>query len=339
MSQSINYTTFASLYEHIIAGDNSTFLNGLRIGEYYSISTNEFGDIVRYLALALREMGINKGTPVALISDSSPWWLMIDYAIMIAGGYSVPMFTNLSQEHLDFELKDSAVKTVFIASNEKWQVMKTRKEQFDNLVLFEISDPDEHELHLENLIEDGKKIDASLPDLFNNMLNEVDPEQLATVVYTSGSTGNPKGVMLSHKNVISQLYATYDKFELKADDVAFSFLPLAHIFERMVMNYYLSNRVSVYFADDVKNVANLLKKVNPTLMTVVPRLLEKVYGKMQEKVETTEGASGLLARYAFNRAKTMDPFSDHAKFFDKCFTRTVYLKIFARFWYEYAYGH
>jgi long-chain acyl-CoA synthetase len=131
-------------------------------------------------------------------------------------------------------------------------------------------------------------------------------EDIATIIYTSGSTGKPKGVELTHKNLMSQLKDVERAIPITSEEVALSFLPLAHIFERMVVLYYMANGISIYFADDVKNVGNLIKEVRPTVMTVVPRLLEKIYTKMHDKINDTSGLKGLIGKWAVNMADTKD---------------------------------
>jgi len=146
-------------------------------------------------------------------------------------------------------------------------------------------------------------------------------------VYTYGTSGTPKGVELTHRNLISQIESTALNYHFtKEEDVAFSFLPLAHIFERMVMHFYLSRELSIYFADDVKNVGVLLKDVNPTVMTVVPRLLEKVFFKMKLKAMDGSFIKKFIVKYAFYRATTKDLFQS-ITLIDTLLDKIVYTKL------------
>ena len=178
-----------------------------------------------------------------------------------------------------------------------------------------------------NLLSQGENIDKEDPMLFDELLGRIKEDDLATIVYTSGTSGEPKGVELTHANLISQIQGTAKNYFFeKNTDVAFSFLPLAHIFERMVMHFYLSQELSIYFADDVKNVGVLLKEVNPTVMTVVPRLLEKVFFKMKLKAMEGNILKKGLVMLAFYRATTKDPFTE-ASFLDKLLDKLVYQKL------------
>ncbi len=162
-------------------------------------------------------------------------------------------------------------------------------------------------MSLESLSNEGREIDKKLPRKFALLLSKVKPDDLVTIVYTSGTSGLPKGVELTHYNLISQVIDTGIKYKFDArSDIAFSFLPLAYIFERMVMHFYLSTGMSIYFADDVKNVGNLLRVVHPTVMTVVPRLLEKVYFKMHKKAMEGSFFKKLIVKSAFYRANHKD---------------------------------
>jgi long-chain acyl-CoA synthetase len=158
------------------------------------------------------------------------------------------------------------------------------------------------------------------------MKTDIKPEDLATIIYTSGTTGNPKGVMLSHNNIISQVNSTSKLFPLKSgQDVALSCLPLAHIFELMVMLYYVSQGVFIYFADDIKNLGSLMKKIQPTIMTAVPRLLEKVFVKIKKLAEEKSIIKKLLLKTAIRRAVNKKT-NLKPNFFDKILDKIIYKK-------------
>ncbi|MDF1881661.1 long-chain fatty acid--CoA ligase [Sulfurimonas sp. MAG313] len=297
--------------------DNDSFLNHLEDGNWKSISSKEFVHMVRSLASSFEKSGVTQGTSVAIISDSSPFWLIVDYALQCLGAVSVPIFANISSSNLSFELEDAAIEYVYIASQEKY---------------------DELEPHLGNMtLVLVKDIRASGPNIhkFLNFLGDdlsytkpdIAPNDLATIIYTSGSTGVPKGVELSHQNLITQIIDTQASVDLDSNYKALTFLPLAHIFERMVMSYYLSKGLSVFFADDVKNVANLLKELKPEIMTVVPRLLDKIYTKMHENASSAKGIKWLIAKAAFYRANSKDPNLAKDTIIDGIFAKLVYTKL------------
>jgi len=297
--------------------DNESFLNHLENGHWKSISSKDFVHMVRCLASSFEKEGVTQGTSVAIISDSSPFWLIVDYALQCLGAVSVPIFANISSSNLSFELEDAEIKYVYIASQEKFDEIE---ESLKGMKLV--------------LIKDIKASGDNIKPFLNFLGNDtsyhkakIDANDLATIIYTSGSTGVPKGVELSHINLITQILDTQERVALNSDFKALTFLPLAHIFERMVMSFYLSSGVSVFFADDVKNVAVLLKELKPDIMTVVPRLLDKIYTKMHENVAQAKGVKYLIGSAAFYRANSKDPNENSQNIFDKLFAKLVYTKL------------
>lgn len=273
--------------------------------------------MVHALASAFNKRGVTQGTCVAIISDSSPFWLTVDYALQRLGAVSVPIFANISSENLTYELKDAKIQYVYIASQEKYDQLQSYLDDMRLVLVKDIDASGKNIAHFRDFVSEDTSY--TKPD--------IKPDDLATIIYTSGSTGMPKGVELSHKNFITQLNDTYVDFKFSPDLKALSFLPLAHIFERMVISFYLSSGISIFFADDVKNVANLLKEVKPDTMTVVPRLLDKIYTKMHINASEAKGPKWLIAKAAFYRADTKDPNSSSSFFLDALFAKLVYSKL------------
>ena len=312
--------TLSDIVDYIEAQiDNGSYLNYLDSSQWKSISSKEFVHMVRSLACALEKRGVKQGDSFAIISDSSPYWLIVDYALQCLGAVSVPIFANISSENLNYELDDAKIEYVYIASQEKYDHLASYLKDMKLVLVKDISAEGENIEHFKDFL--------SNDIIYTKPL--ISPDDLATIIYTSGSTGVPKGVELSHKNFITQLNDTRDGFELNPEFKALSFLPLAHIFERMVMSYYLSAGISVFFADDVKNVGNLLKEVKPDVMTVVPRLLDKIYTKMHENASAAKGVKWLIAKAAFYRANHKDPNSSSESILDTIFAKLVYSKLVA----------
>lgn len=312
-----SFNTFPQLLEHIKTSvNNHNYLSYLDNNAWKSFSSQEFVIRVERLAAVFASHGVAKGACVAIVSDSSPFWLMIDFALQRLGAISVPIFANIARENLHYEIKDSGIEYAFIASQEKYDQLEESLASMKLVVTLGITS------HLDNVIDFETFLHTSfeLPDV------AVLEDDIATIIYTSGSTGKPKGVELTHKNLMSQLKDVEIAIPITSQEVALSFLPLAHIFERMVVLYYLANGISIYFADDVKNVGNLIKEVRPTVMTVVPRLLEKIYTKMHDKINDTHGVKGLIGKWALNRADTKDV---HAPLgaFDTLAHKLVYSKL------------
>ncbi len=296
--------SFADLYGKIKSlPENQTFLHHKESGTWKIFSKTEFIDTVRSLTLAFAAKGW-RGRQIAIALSPSAYWLMIDYALMLSGAVSVPLFTNISTKNLRFQIEDADLHTVFTQTEEQEQIIL---EADAAITCIDIDTTDPGRQSLDFFINKGRGIDNENPRKFDEVLAGISPDDLITIVYTSGTSGLPKGVELTHSNLTSQIIDTGLKYSFdQKTDSALSLLPLAHIFERMVMHFYLSTGMSIYFADDVRNVGDLLRSVHPTIMTVVPRLLEKVCFKMRQKAM----AAGLLKRFiamiAFYRAQSKD---------------------------------
>ena len=312
--QTYNFKTYSELFIHICSLENEYFLNYLSNEKYTNISTSDFKNKVICLSLALKDMGIKKGDTVGIFAKSSPFWLIFDFAIHEVGAISVPIFANISSENLNFEIKDSAMKYMFIDSQER---LKDIEEKNSHLTFithnFCIKEPNFY--NFDEILVIGKQICDSTG--FTPF--EANPNDIFSIIYTSGNTGTPKGVMLSHKNIVSQLQDINKLIDLPQSEVALSLLPLAHIFERTVMSYYLSRGISIYFVDDILNVANLMKVVKPTIMTVVPRLLEKIFNKIKAQILEKPFFSKVIASLAFSYAlkENLDKSSILFKIYDK----------------------
>lgn len=313
--QTYNFKTYSELFLHISNNyDNEYFLNYLSNGKYTNISTSDFKNKVICLSLALKDMGIQKGDTVGIFANSSPFWLIFDFAILQVGAISVPIFANISTTNLNFEIKDSAMKFMFIDSQEKLKDIEKKNSHLTFITHnFCIKEPNFY--NFDEILVIGKQICDSTG--FTSF--EANPDDIFSIIYTSGNTGTPKGVMLSHKNIVSQLHDINKLIDLPKGEVALSLLPLAHIFERTVMSYYLSRGISIYFVDDVLNVANLMKVVKPTIMTVVPRLLEKIFNKIKAQILEKPFFSRVIASLAFSYAlkENLDKSSILFKIYDK----------------------
>jgi long-chain acyl-CoA synthetase len=296
-----NFSTLSELISFQAANfNNPQALNFKNGGKLVSLSNQDFREKISHFACGLREIGLQNGDSVANHSYQNSIWLIVDLGTILAGGISVPIFANISKEHLDYEISDANVKFIF---DEKRQITEVKTGKV---------------ISFEDLISLGKS--AVVKYEFSSS-----PQDLATIIYTSGSTGKPKGVELTHHNLISQIKATAEFFPLSTQDVALSFLPLAHIFERMVMMFYISQGISIYFADDVKNVGNCLREFRPTLMTAVPRVLEKVFAKIKEGIDSANSFKKFLGQKALKRALTKDV-SSPKNFADKIFDLLIYKK-------------
>ena len=317
--QKYDFKTYSELFIHICSLENEYFLNYLSNGKYTNISTTDFKNKVICLSLALKDMGIQKGDTVGIFANSSPFWLIFDFAIHEVGAISVPIFANISTTNLNFEIKDSGMKYMFIDSQERLKDIEKENSHL-SFITHNFCIKESNFYNFDEILVIGKQICDSTG--FTSF--EANPDDIFSIIYTSGNTGTPKGVMLSHKNIVSQLHDINKLINLQKNEVALSLLPLAHIFERTVMSYYLSRGISIYFVDDVLNVANLMKVVKPTIMTAVPRLLEKIFYKIKAQISQKPFISKVIASFAFKYALKED--LDTNSFLYKIYDKLVYSK-------------
>ena len=318
-----SFHSFADLYIHLTeVPENPVFINHLEEGQWKNFSKEEFLTSVRSLALAFEASGW-RGKQIGIAIAPSTYWLMIDYALMLCGAVSVPLFTNISSKNLRFQIKDADILTLFTQTREQEE---TILEAAPEVHCLNIGATAEDRSSLASLLTTGEIIHLQEPKKFSELLAKIHPDDLMTIVYTSGTSGLPKGVELSHRNLISQIIDTDLKYDCDpATDTALSLLPLAHIFERMVMHFYISTGMSIFFVDDVRNVGKILKEIRPTIMTVVPRLLEKMCFKMREKAMAAGILKKTIAKIAFYRTENKNPFTP-ATWLDNLLNKMVYSK-------------
>jgi len=315
-----NFKTYSELFTHICSLENKYFLNYLSNGKYQNISTIDFKNKVICLSLALKDLGIQKGDTVGIFANSSPFWLIFDFAIHEVGAISVPIFANISSINLNFEIKDANIKYMFIDSQARLKDIENENKDLTFITHnFCIKEPNFY--NFDEILVIGKQI----CDSTGFTPHKAQDDEVFSIIYTSGNTGTPKGVMLTHKNIVSQLHDINSLINLQQEEIALSLLPLAHIFERTVMSYYLSRGISIYFVDDIQNVANLLKIVKPTIMTAVPRLLEKIFNKIKNQISQKPLISRLIAGFAFKYALKED--IDKNSIVYKILDKIVYSKL------------
>ena len=293
---------FDCIEMHLKDAPNFTMLAGKENGEWREYSTVEVSELANRLSSGLLYSGIGPGDfsiegrdKVAVISKNRPEWVMLDLAVQQVGAVLVPVYPTISEVELEFILKDANVKLIFVNDSALFDKVNTVKKNLPNLkeiISFEKIDGVRHWR------------DLLLP-LTENILGEIRAisdkikyEDLATIIYTSGTTGVPKGVMLSHKNILSNVLASLPCFPPGENLKALSFLPLNHVFERMISFIYLFKGTSIFFAESIDAIAQNLKEVRPHLFATVPRLLEKVYEKIMEKGSELKGIKRSLFFWA-----------------------------------------
>lgn len=294
--------SFAELYALLKTLENNPALLGYQIENGFStLSTEEVLSEIKYLTLGLRHIGLNKGEMVGILAGSSPLWTIADMATMLCQAVSVPLFSNISHENYEFEMNQTGMRYLFIAGKEQWEMYEKHKDLIE--VPINLYDEDvRHDAHrYKEIVELGKAVDEKEPEAFQKMLDSVRPDDLASIVYTSGSTGIPKGVMLTHHNLVALAHLDPFVFDVK-NDLYLNVLPLAHIFGRTVNYIVLAKGISIYYLKDIKTVGNVCRELHPTMIVLVPRLLEKIYAKMAANVQNAGFLKRTLGQWAFDLA-------------------------------------
>ena len=261
-------------------------------GVHHQFSYNEFWNLVKLCSFGLQSFGIKKEQSVGIMSSSNVYWLIMDLAVLSLGGRSVALAEDLSQENLLYQINDARIKFLYVEGQEQYDKIKKHRDLFVHIIT---KDVDKSQTSLANLIEQGKKYSKQTEKKIN-----LDENSISSIIYTSGSTAEPKGVCLALKHFSFQLEGIKELFPLKQEDRALSCLPLNHIFERVVVYYYLSCGVAITFIN-VKEVSKYIKLVRPTLMTMVPRILEKIYLAVREKVDKKPFFARQIGRWVIGR--------------------------------------
>lgn len=283
-------------------------------GQWVPISSQQLQDQANLVSLGLVSLGLKRGDKVAIISMNRPEWMMADFGISQIGATSVPMYPSITVEDYKYIFTDAGVRAVFVADKKLFEKVHEAIEGLDipaaNVFTF---DKVEGARHFSELLELGKKGNAA--DL-EPLKAAVEPDDLLTLIYTSGTTGKPKGVMLTHDNILSNCRNSQRFVPVTKDDKALSFLPLCHIFERMVTYLYMINGVSIYYAENMDVIADNLREVKPNIFTTVPRLLEKVYDKIVAKGHELEGVKKSLFFWALDLGLKYDTQKDQGFFYN-----------------------
>ncbi|MCC3155668.1 long-chain fatty acid--CoA ligase [Hymenobacter sp. 15J16-1T3B] len=285
-----------------------------RNGEWQKWSTQQVLDSVNLVSLGLRQIGIGKDDKVAIISMNRPEWLYADFGISQLGAVTVPMYPTITTEDYKYIFTDAGVKAIFVANQELYDKVKEATADLDisDSCIFTF-DKINGGRPFDELLELGRK--GNVADL-EPLRAAVQPDDLLTLIYTSGTTGSPKGVMLSHDNILSNCRSSQSFVPVTKDDSALSFLPLCHIFERMVTYLYMINGVSIYYAESMETIADNLREVHPNIFTTVPRLLEKVYDKIVAKGHELTGVKKQLFFWALNLGLEYDTQQDKGFFYN-----------------------
>ena len=276
-------------------------------GKWQPLSIEVFIEKSKYFSLGLLQLGINKGDRIAIISNNRTEWHLTDLAAQQIGVVNVPIYPNITEEDYVYILNDCGAKAVFVSTQELLTSIENIKSNVPELKYIYTYDEIEGKSNYKEILTLGKDGDESSIKALKDAIKQ---EELATLIYTSGTTGKPKGVMLSHQNLVANVLASEERLPIGKDFRILSFLPLCHVFERMIDYLFIYKGISIYYAESLETIADNLKEVKPHLFATVPRLLEKVYDKIVAKGSDLSGIKKALFFWALELGLEFDPMED-----------------------------
>ena len=282
-------------------------------GRYQPITWAQAHAAVQALSAFLVTTPVNPGDRVVLLSENRPEWGLADLAVQSLGGWTVPIYPSLTAADVLTIVRDCEPVVCIASTAEQLQKLRTIRPQVSSIRRLIVMDPSpleqNHELTWAQALEQGRAEQPRLRELLVQRVAHVKPEDTATLIYTSGTTGEPKGVMLSHRNFLSNVQACLKAIPIGSDDLHLSFLPLSHVFERMA-GWYLMMMVgaSVAYAESMDSLPQNMLEIRPTVMLGVPRFFEKLYAKIQEGINHAPLPKRALAQWAIRTGQQASPF-------------------------------
>ncbi len=284
-----------------------------RKGEWIETSVEDFQMKVRLLGLGLYALGIRKGDRVSVHSENSTEWLICDQATLSIGAVNVAIYTTQPGDQIKYILENSEAKVHIVSNDEMFAETKPLVKKIKTITSIISIQPSQHKSlkGFEEVMEMGRELGEKNPKLFDELLGAIEPDDLANINYTSGTTGVPKGVMLSHNNLASNVLYSLDRMPYNADDYdspkILSYLPVAHMLERISSYLYLATGVTVYYVEDVNDFRTDLMTIRPIYFSTVPRLLEKIMTGIKVKGQEMSGLTKSLYYWAIHMAEHFEP--------------------------------
>ena len=284
--------------------------------KWVGISTKEYIDQANTISRGLLKLGIQPNDKIALISSTNRTeWSVMDIGILQIGAQNVPIYPTISKEDYEYVLNHCEAIYCFVSDTtvlEKLNKVKGNTKLKGVYTFDDVAD----EKSWKEVLELGR--DTKNQDVVDDRKSNVKPGDLATLIYTSGTTGRPKGVMLSHNNIVSNVLASKKRVPLDyGKDIALSFLPICHVFERMILYLYQYCGVSVYFAESIEKLSENAQEIKPNVMTAVPRLYEKIYDKIYAKGQHLTGLKNKLFFWAVNLGLKYEPYGANGWWYEK----------------------
>jgi long-chain acyl-CoA synthetase len=288
MAEPLPARTLVDYFDYAATSGKPELLVSKVNGKWTPVSAEELGRRTRGLALGLASLGVDRGDRVAILSENRPEWPMTDFASLALGAMSVPIYTTYLAPQVEYILKDCAAKVVVVSSAELGKVMEVRARcpQLQHVVVIGGEVPDgERVSSWDAVARRGEQLLEIDRLAFDERVSSVEEEDFATIIYTSGTTGEPKGAVLSHGNFVSNVKATSALFDIEGDMLALSFLPLSHVFERMVDYLYFSRRITIAYAESIDKLSENFGELRPHVFAAVPRVYEKILARVYAAIE------------------------------------------------------
>ncbi len=301
---------YYQLEKHNLKASLTTKYNGT----WVSTSTQEYIDKANAISRGLLKLGIKPGDKIAVISSTNRTeWNILDIGISQLGALSIPIYPTISKDDYEYIFNHAEVTLCFLSDKELFKKANAVKDKVSSLKEIYSFDEVKKCKNWNEVLALGKD-ESNQPEV-EALKNKVKPNDLATIIYTSGTTGRPKGVMLSHNNLVSNVLDSYPRLPIEGEMKVLSFLPVCHVFERMLLYLYQYSGTSIYFAEAIDKIGDNLKEVQPTLMSVVPRLLEKVYDGIIAKGTELTGIKKMLFFWAVDVGLKYQPYRKNGWFY------------------------
>ena len=298
-------------------------------GKWKKTSSQEYQNLANQISRGLLRLGIKPGDHIALISTTNRTeWNIMDIGLQQIGVISVPVYPSISPEEYEYIFNQAEIQFAFVSDKDLYDKMIITKPNTPKLVGVYTFDEVAEAPSWKEILDMGK--DDSNQHEVDAIKNSIKTDDVVTIIYTSGTTGQPKGVVLSHQNIVSNVLASDERVpEMGKDARALSFLPICHVFERMLIYLYQYKSISIYYAESIDAIGDNLKEINPTVMTVVPRLVEKVYAKIYDTGSNAGGIKTKLFMWALGLVKDYEPYKKMPFFWNlqyKLASATVFKK-------------
>ncbi|MFD1294174.1 AMP-dependent synthetase/ligase [Lutibacter holmesii] len=316
MSKKIN-KLFEFAYHQLETYNLPKAFNTKYNGEWKATSSQEFIDQGNAVSRGLLKLGVKPGDKIAVISTNNRTeWNILDFGMLQIGAINVPIYPTISEEDFLYIFNHAEVTHCFLSDKGLYKKVKSIRKKVATLQEVYAFDEVKKCKNWNEILTLGA--DESLQPQVEELKEQVNAEDLATIIYTSGTTGKPKGVMLSHKNVVTNVLDSTPRLPLEFGKIsALSFLPVCHIFERMLHYLYQNSGTSIYFAESMETIGDNIKEVKPHFMTVVPRLLEKVYDGIINKGSELKGIKKLLFFWAVDLGLKYEPYQANGWWYEQ----------------------